>query len=357
MRAGSGSVAADVSLHLRMDAACGRDGVGGAVMDGGIQDAGGGRTVVGFLGPEGTFTHQGARALHGAAAELVPAATIAAVIAGVSEGRYDYGVVPIENTVEGIVTASLDQIVFRADPLLIRGETSVRVTFDAYASAGDTPPAAIGSHPHGLAQCSRYVAGSGLPVEQFPSTAAAVRAAAERPGLIAIGAPGLDEVYPVRVRDRAVEDHRRAYTRFVCLGRADRPELPRPGDDAGLTWKTTMALTPGWSRPGVLAELCTQFADRRIDIISLASRPLPGFAGRYVFVVTVDQHRRSASLARAVTNLLYEGIRVKHLGSYLSDHLTAGADAQRALLPPAGSLGLADLEVLGRVFPGDVRAG
>ncbi|MDO3702404.1 prephenate dehydratase domain-containing protein [Micromonospora sp. C28SCA-DRY-2] len=324
-------------------------------MDGGIVSAGSGRTTVGFLGPEGTFTHQAARNLPGA--ELVPEATIGAVIAGVTQGRYDYGVVPIENTVEGIVTASLDQIVFRADPLLIRRESSVRITFDAYAAAGDAPPTAVGSHPHGLAQCTRYVAGTGLPVEHFPSTAAAVRAAAERPGLVAIGAPGLDEVYPVRVRDRAVEDHPGAYTRFVWLGRADRPEPPPPPDDAGLTWKTTVALTPSWSRPGVLAELCTQFADRGIDIVSLASRPLPGFAGRYVFVATVDQHRRSASLARAVTNLLYEGIRVKHLGSYLSDHLSAGADAQRVLQPPAGSLGLADLEALGRIFPGDVRVG
>ncbi|MEV1331886.1 prephenate dehydratase domain-containing protein [Micromonospora costi] len=323
----------------------------------GIRDGGSGVPTVGFLGPEGTFTQQGARDLHGPEADLRPEATVVDVISGVTEGRYDFGVVPIENTVEGIVTASLDQLVFRAEPLLIRRETSVRITFDAYTSASaEERPTVVGSHPHGLAQCRRYVRELGLRVEHFASTAAAVRAAAERPDLVAIGAPGLDEVYPVRVRDAGVEDHPGAYTRFVCLGRSAGPELPLPADPAGLAWKTSVALTPSWSRPGVLAELCTQFADRKIDIISVASRPLPGFAGRYVFVVTVDQGRRSPSLARAVKNLLYEGIRVKYLGSYLSDHLLAGASAQQALVPPAGSLGLAELEELTRIFTGGGRA-
>ncbi|SCL64087.1 prephenate dehydratase [Micromonospora peucetia] len=337
---------------------CGRpaEGMGSAALDGGGERIRGGRPVIGFLGPEGTFTHQGARLLHGTAADLRADGSIPAVIAGVAEGRYDFGVVPIENTVEGIVTASLDGIVFRADPVLIMREASVRITFDAYVSvAADTPPTAVGSHPHGLAQCTRYVSRTGLPVEHFPSTAAAVRAAAERPGLIAIGAPGLDEAYPVRVHGRAVEDHPGAYTRFVCLGLAGGSE-PLAVDADGLTWKTSVALTPGWSRPGALAELCTQFADRGIDIVSLASRPLPGFAGRYVFVVTVDHDRRSANLARAIRSLMHQGIRVKHLGSYLSDHTTAGVDARRALVPPPGSLGLAHLDEITQVFPGSLRA-
>ncbi|MEU6075603.1 prephenate dehydratase domain-containing protein [Micromonospora sp. NPDC047074] len=324
-------------------------------MDDVDEGARGGRPVIGFLGPEGTFTHQAARLLHGTAAELRADGSVPAVIAGVAERRYDFGVVPIENTVEGIVTASLDGIVFRADPVQIMREASVRISFDAYVSAaGDSPPTAIGSHPHGLAQCARYVSRTGLPVEHFPSTAAAVRAAAGRPGLIAIGAQGLDEAYPVRVHDRAVEDHPGAYTRFVCLGLAGGPEPP-VADTSRLTWKTSVALTPGWSRPGVLAELCTQFADRGIDIVSLASRPLPGFAGRYVFVVTVDRERRSASLARAIRSLMHQGIRVKHLGSYLSDHTTAGADAGRALVPPPGSLGLAHDDEITQLFPGGGR--
>jgi len=316
----------------------------------------GGRPTIGFLGPEGTFTHQAARLLHGTAVDLRAAASIPAVIAGVADGRYDFGVVPIENTVEGIVTASLDGIVFRAAPVLILREISVRITFDAYVPVrADAPFTAIGSHPHGIAQCKRYVSRTGLPVEQFPSTAAAVRSAAERPGLIAIGAPGLQEAYPVRVHDRAIEDHPGAYTRFACLGLAGGPELP-PADAAGLTWKTSVALTPGWSHPGVLAEFCTQFADQGIDIVSLTSRPLPGFAGRYVFVVTVDRDRRSANLARAVRSLLHDGIRVKYLGSYLSDHGTAGVETHGALVPPPGSLGLGHLDEVTQIFPGHVRA-
>lgn len=336
---------------------CGRpaEGMGSAALDGGGERIRGGRPVIGFLGPEGTFTHQGARLLHGTAADLRADGSIPAVIAGVAEGRYDFGVVPIENTVEGIVTASLDGIVFRADPVLIMREASVRITFDAYVSvAADTPPTAVGSHPHGLAQCTRYVSRTGLPVEHFPSTAAAVRAAAERPGLIAIGAPGLDEAYPVRVHGRAVEDHPGAYTRFVCLGLAGGSE-PLAVDADGLTWKTSVALTPGWSR----RERSPNSARSSPTGESTSSRwpPVrcPASPG-YVFVVTVDHDRRSANLARAIRSLMHQGIRVKHLGSYLSDHTTAGVDARRALVPPPGSLGLAHLDEITQVFPGSLRA-
>ncbi|GAB2927225.1 prephenate dehydratase domain-containing protein [Micromonospora polyrhachis] len=331
------------------------------VVGGRVSAGSGSPPLVTFLGPVGTFTERAARAIWPADAVLRPAEDIPATVAAVLDRRADYAVIPIENTVEGVVTASLDQFVFHAPDLVILREVSVPITFTSYRSPlAEGAAAVVGSHPHALAQCTRYVAGLGLRTEPFSSTAEAVRAAADRPELIAIGAAGLADDYPVAVQHSGVEDRPGAYTRFVCLGRADGAGTAAAASDAGpvgpgTSWKTMMALTPIWSRPGVLAELCTHFADREINIISLSSRPLPGFPGRYVFVVTVDHHRDSPDLARAVTSLLYDGVRVKYLGSYPSDHLFAGSPPDRPLTPPAGSLGLAEIDQLTRIFRGSAN--
>jgi prephenate dehydratase/chorismate mutase/prephenate dehydratase len=313
--------------------------------------------LVTYLGPEGTFTHAAAMAMWPGQGGLKPVRTVPEAVSSVLDGVAGYTVIPVENTIEGIVTASIDQLVFRTGQLVIWRETSVRISFNAYRSARPGgPPAAVASHPHGLAQCQRYIVSVGLPSETFASTAAAVEAAARDPRLVAIGAPGLETGYDVTVLREGVEDHPGAYTRFACVGRLAAGPGPAPAASE-LTWKTTLALTPGSSRPGVLAELCTHFADHGMNIISLASRPLPGFAGAYVFVVALDCSRNSVSLARSVLSMIYSGIRVKYLGSYRSDYLVRSASRDRPLIPPAGSYGVRDIDALLRLLPGSGRAG
>jgi prephenate dehydratase len=307
------------------------------------------RTVA-YLGPSGTFTHEAAQAIWEDRAVLKPVATLPGVVDAVLAGEAGGGVIPIENTVEGVVSTSIDQLLFRTAALTIHREVSVRITFNAYRARNATAdPSAVASHPHGLAQCREFVAATGLPTENHPSTAAAVEAAARRPGLIAIGAPGLDSVYDVELLSGGVEDHPSAYTRFIHIGSwSDAASLP-PSPHEGMVWRTTLALTPVSSRPGILAEIFTHFADQGINVSALTSRPLPGFAGAYVFVVTVDNDDSMASLSRATSGLLLSGIRVKFLGNYLSD-FRRHVPSDRALVAPPGSFGHHDATDFPRLF-------
>ncbi|MCP2325393.1 prephenate dehydratase [Hamadaea flava] len=306
---------------------------------------------IAYLGPPGTFTYLAAAQLWERTDELLPSTTVPEVIDRVRWGDCDFGVVPVENTVEGIVTASLDQLVFGSGDVVVLREISVPTTFHVYRATGASgPPTGIASHPHGLAQCTRYVNAAGLPTRVFQSTAAAVEAAAADPGLLAIAAPDLAGRYAVSLVDSGIEDHPGVVTRFACLGsRRRQADLPAP--DEGLSWKTLLALTPA-TRPGTLADVCVQFSDQGVNILSLTSRPLPGFAGAYVFVLALADTRTSAGLARAVNGLLYTGVRVKFLGSFLSDHLLRPSRPDRPLSAPAGSFGLRDLHEVSAVFPG-----
>jgi prephenate dehydratase len=310
--------------------------------------------VAAYLGPEGTFTHQAATVILGNTPLLQPISTVPAVIDALLSNEANYAVIPMENTVEGIVTASMDQLVFGTDRLVILQEVSIPITFNSYRSRSGSAAATVaGSHPHGLAQCREYVRSTGLMTEHFSSTAAAVEAAASRPELLAIGAPGLESEYDVAVVERQVEDHKGAYTRFACVGRITDSEVLPPPDHTTMTWKTTLVLTPGSSRPGMLAELCTHFADQEINIISLTSRPLPGFAGAYTFIVSLECDRHSPHLARSLASVFYSGVRIKYLGSYLSDYATVDASRERSLAAPVGSLGLHDFEKMSALFPAD----
>ncbi|MEV0268828.1 prephenate dehydratase domain-containing protein [Hamadaea sp. NPDC050747] len=306
---------------------------------------------IAYLGPPGTFTFQAAGQIWNQSEDLLPSTTVPEIVDRVRWGDCDFGVVPVENTVEGIVTASLDQLVFGTGDVVVLREISVRTTFDVYRAAGASgPPTGIASHPHGLAQCTRYVNASGLPSRVFASTAAAVEAAAADPGLLAIAAPELAGRYAVSLVDSGVEDHPGVFTRFACLGsRRRQADVPPAAEE--LSWKTLLALTPA-TRPGSLADVCVQFSDQGVNILSLTSRPLPGFAGAYVFVLALADSRTSAGVARAVNGLLYTGVRVKFLGSFLSDHLLRPARPDRPLSAPTGSFGLTDLPEVGSVFPG-----
>lgn len=308
-----------------------------------------GAHVVTYLGPAGTFTYGAAFAIWGDQAVLTPVPTVPGVVDAVLAGQADGGVIPIENTVEGVVSLSLDQLLFRTAALTILREVSVRITFNTYRSRNATGrPAIVASHPHGLAQCRRIVAETGLETESFPSTAAAVQAAARRPELIAIAAPGLEHKYDVELISREVEDYRGAYTRFIHIGRRDQAAAIPPARPAS-TWRTTLALTPVSTRSGILAEIFTHFADHEVNVSSLTSRPLPGFAGAYVFVATVDSDDSPAGLSRAAAGLLLSGIRIKFLGSYLSDYRSS-IPPNRELLAPDGSIDHHDTAGLRRLF-------
>jgi prephenate dehydratase len=312
---------------------------------------------VAYLGPEGTFTHIAAKraAMH-ADAPVIAKPSVSDVVESVVTGEARSGVIAIENSVEGVVNASLDQLVFRPNDLTIIEELAVEVSFDAYRSAeAESEARIIGSHPHALAQCKRYIQELGLPVESFLSTAAAVRAAENRYELIALGAPGLSEDYSVRVIKQGVQDYR-AVTRFVHfqLATAPRREINAECyDGTSRLWKTTLVITPPMSAAGVLTHVFSCFSDRGINVLSVSSRPLADHPGAYAFVVTLASGGDSPSLGYAALDLLQTGNHLKHLGSYPSDATPKEPSMRKPFDAPSGSLSASTpYDRIASAFPG-----
>jgi prephenate dehydratase len=266
-----------------------------------------------YLGPAGTFTEIAARRLYGQTAELVPSQDIGTVIANVEQEASSVGVVPIENSVHGEVTATLDRLAFGSDRVSVVAETSVPVTFVAYATPEGSRAmdfVAAMSHPHALAQCSRYIAAHGLTRQESSSTAAACRFVAEeqRHDLVALAAPGAGQEFGLVPIAEQIEDFEGAATRFLGIGH----ELP----PAAQHNRTMLLVVPQDNRPGALLEILKAFGDRDINMSSLHARPLRSELGTYCFLFVVDLHLSKIALRSALHDLVAGGNALKILGSF-----------------------------------------
>ncbi|HEY1737769.1 MAG TPA: prephenate dehydratase domain-containing protein, partial [Acidimicrobiia bacterium] len=221
-----------------------------------------------YLGPEGTFSQaaaEAARTVSGARA--VAAADVDAVIRGVEDATFDYGVVPVENSVHGTVLPTLDHLVFAQDGVLVREEVVVPVTFVLFGNDDGSGAKVVLSHPHALAQCRDMIAARGLVAEETSSTAEACRlVATTRRDALCIAAPHAGGHYGLRTIDTAVEDRDGGSTRFYVLGRTLASETGR--GVGGETFRTGLVLTPGRDRPGILLEMLRPFAERGVNLSS-----------------------------------------------------------------------------------------
>lgn len=270
--------------------------------------------VVAYLGPEGTFAHAATDLLRTtpADAELVPRPTVQEIVHDVEAGRVPMGLVPIENSVEGGVTGTIDVIVFETTRVVIREEVAVPVTFTAFRRPGDETPAATAlSHPVGLAQTTKWWGSRNLVARSTSSTSEACRlvAASEEPGLVAIASAKAGEVAGLDVVAEGVEDHPGAQTRFALVA---REEVASTGDD-----RTTVVVTPPESEvPRVLLRILEPISRRDINLSNIVSRPLRKGLGVYCFVLTLDRHASDPAVAAALADLRGFGCEVKSLGSY-----------------------------------------
>ncbi|GAA4704324.1 prephenate dehydratase [Promicromonospora umidemergens] len=243
--------------------------------------------AIGYLGPEGTFTHAAARELR-PGADLVALTTQAQAIALVEDGSIEGAVVPVDNTVNGVVLPTWDALLGTTASRIV-ADTLVPVTFNAYALTGDVVPEVVVSHPHALAQCARYVSSLGVPSRAASSTAEACASLA--PGEVAIAAPVCAELYPVATIATKVEDGAGAITQFGVVSRDDvRPTTDR--------WTTVFAALPERNAPGSLAALLTPLASLGCNLENIVARPLRGSVD-YVFLLFVtdlDQDREASAL-------------------------------------------------------------
>ena len=288
----------------------------------------------GYLGPEGTFSEQAllASAVPDAV-EPVPLATIYETVAALGRGELEWAVVPIENSLEGSISVTLDLLAEDAGDVEIVGEALLRVRHSLIAAEPleleqiDT----VITHPQVPGQCTLFLRAE-LPHAQIlpaSSTAEAVRiVAAGGPsgsGRAAIGTLLAAEIYGGTVLRRGVEDRDDNETRFVWLARAvdgvGRSEQAPPPLRAGAggDWKTSLVFWgPGAERPGWLVRCLDEFARRSINLTKIESRPRRERLGSYMFFVDLAGSATEPSVADAIAGVraLCEQVRV--LGSYLA---------------------------------------
>jgi len=269
-----------------------------------------------FLGPEGTFTESALLQVPGAAdAERIPSTNAAAALAKVRSGAARAAMLPIENSIEGGVPATLDAISNGLE-LRILHEVVVPVSFVLVAPAGVTLAdiTHVGTHPHAWAQTRDWFQ-EHLPEAAYvpanSTAAAAHELLGEEPAFqAAVCAPLVAQQTGLTILAAGIEDNLGAVTRFVLVGKPGH--LPEPtGAD-----KTTLAIPLPEDHPGALMAILEQFASRGVNLNRIESRPTGQFLGHYIFSVDVDGHIRDARVADALRGLHRVSPEMRFLGSY-----------------------------------------
>lgn len=263
---------------------------------------------VAFLGPEATFTHQLAIKHFGRSAEMLAEKSIADVFEEVEKGRADYGVVPIENSTEGVVNHTLDM--FMESDLVICAEREEPISHYLLSVSGELSKIKkVYSHPQALAQCRKWLE-SRLPkaeIIESASTADAACQASLEGTAAAIASPLAAKLYHLKVVAPKIEDFQKNFTRFLVIGKHS-PE--RTGKD-----KTSILFSIK-DRVGALNDILLIFKEHGINLTKIESRPTKKKAWEYIFFVDFLGHILDAKVQAVLSELKKNCLSVKILGSY-----------------------------------------
>jgi prephenate dehydratase len=269
-----------------------------------------------YFGPQGTFTEAALRSLPAAArAELLPYATVPATLDAVRDGEADAAMVPFENSIEGSVNATLDELA-TGEPLVITREVVLPVAFALLVRPGTVldDVRSIVTHPHAEAQCRGWLAAMLPHVRVLPAGSTAAAAA-----LVADPSSGYDAAiasvvaadhYRVTALVEGIGDNPDAATRFVLVSRP-APPPPRTGAD-----RTSIVAFMREDHPGALLEILEEFAVRGINLTRIESRPTGAAMGRYSFSIDAEGHLAETRVADALMGLRRLCAAVRYLGSY-----------------------------------------
>jgi prephenate dehydratase len=273
-------------------------------------------TRLAYFGPPGTNAEEAALRYQQASGReytLVPFPTISGVALGVEAGMADEGVMPIENSLEGAVTETLDILIHTPKPLFIRDEVVLLIDHYLLAKPGveTGDVAVITSIPQALNQCRGFIERC-FPkarIEAALSTAAAVEEVMSREDAAAIGNKRAGELYGANVLASAIQDRSPNHTRFVVVAATDHEPT---GDD-----KTSLAFAfETEDRPGQLVRALEEFSKRDINLSKIESRPSKERLGTYIFLVDIAGHRTDAPVADALSAIEPACSSFKVLGSY-----------------------------------------
>jgi chorismate mutase/prephenate dehydratase len=255
---------------------------------------------IAYLGPEATYTHQAAIQQFGRMAEFVPSTTIADIFEAVASGRAAYGVVPVENSNEGVVSHTLDLLV--EAPLTISAEIHVAIHHDLLAKAGELRDIhAVWSHPQALAQCREWLALNlpSIPQHSTHSTAVAAERAAGEEGTAAIASPVAAELYGLRSIRSGIEDNPNNTTRFLV-----ERDI------------TSLLFSIKRDQVGALHRALEPFAKHGVNLTRIESRPTKVKAWEYLFFCDFEGNAGDERVGAAIDELRSRCDFIKVLGSY-----------------------------------------
>jgi len=259
----------------------------------------------------GTFTEAALKKITTAHDSRVPYANVTAALDAVRTGEAEYALVPIENSVEGVVARTLDELATGA-PLVIAGEVTLPVTFALMSLPGKTEISTIATHPHAEAQCRTYIAQRYPHAELVPtsSTAAAAQALSRGEFDAAIASSAAAEHFGLSIIEENIGDNDGAVTRFVLVQKPGA--IPKPtGND-----RTSVALFIDIDHAGALLEILTVFADHNVNLTFIQSRPTGRELGHYHFIIDAEGHIADAPVKEAIESLRAICEEIRFLGSY-----------------------------------------
>jgi prephenate dehydratase len=258
--------------------------------------------TIAYLGPRGSITEEALVAtVKIPEKDLVACRTIEEVFRTVEADKADQGIVPIENSIEGSVNATLDMLAFESD-LVIEREIvwPVRHQLITAPSVSDlSEVTTVISHPQAIGQCRRWLEKHlpGVPQQAANSTAEAVQRAVAEPGLAAIGSKLAAKIYDGRIQPEEIEDNQENQTRFVIVG---TDVVGRDPEQPDAPFKTSIACFIFEDRPGMLLQILSEFSFRQINLTKIQSRPTKKQLGSYYFFIDLEGHQEDREVADAL---------------------------------------------------------
>lgn len=272
---------------------------------------------IAFLGPEGTFTQAAALKHFGHSVKTIPFDSIDEVFREVDADSCHYGVVPVENSTEGVISHTLDMLI--ESPLKICGEVSLRIHQYLMAKSGPLENIKqIYSHQQSLAQCREWL-DSHLPdIERIAvnSNAEAARLAASEDGSAAIASNAAAQIYQLSLLAEKIEDEPDNTTRFIILGKQDVDSSASEGSDSANVMDKTSIMVTSANRSGALYNLLKPVAENGLSMTRIESRPSKSGLWQYLFFIDIDGHLSEPAVAKALSEIKQQSSIMKILGSY-----------------------------------------
>ena len=267
-----------------------------------------GTQTIAYLGPPATFTHLAAMRKFGESAEYLSVTSIKDVFDDVERGRMRFGVVPIENSTEGVVNHTLD--LFVDSPLLIYGEVMMEISHHFLSKAQNIEDIkTIYSHPHAIAQCRNWLETHvpSVSIAEEPSTAKAAERCVSDPTAAAIASELAAQLYGLTILRSRIEDNTNNFTRFLVLSLRG---AERTGKDK------TSFIVSAKDKVGALYDLIRPFSSHGINMTKIESRPTRRKVWEYLFFMDLEGHQDDDRVKKALDEMKTRSLFLKVLGSY-----------------------------------------